>query len=370
MSTDERMARVVLSLVGEPGQARLTSLVARLGAARVLAELGADSATLGADLADRLSRADPVEHLERAAARGIRFVVPGDDEWPEGLDDLRHAPTLNERGGPPVGLWVRGPARLPDLVRRSVAVVGSRSSTTYGEAVAGELAAGLAGAGHCVVSGAAYGIDHAAHRGALAVDGPTLAVLPRGLDRAYPAEHAALVERIAHEGLVVSEIPLGGAPMRVRFLARNRLIAALAGGTVVVEAALRSGALNTANWAAGLGRPLMGVPGPVTSVASEGVHEMIRFRDAALVTRADEVLEVVSAAGQHALPFRRATADAREQLSIEARQVLDAVPVQHPAETSSVARTAGLRASRVKELLLELHGAGHVACRDGLWRLA
>ena len=157
----------------------------------------------------------------------------------------------------PIGLWVRGPLRLDELAD-SVAVVGSRSATTYGEDVARELGAGLARAGDCLVSGAAFGIDQAAHRGALAVGGPSVAVLACGVDRAYPAAHRDLIDHLAPAGAVVSELPPGCAPLRMRFLARNRIIAALTRGTVLVEAALRSGALNTAGWADSLSPPADG----------------------------------------------------------------------------------------------------------------
>lgn len=372
-SRSERLARVVLNHIAEPGEQKMAGLVAQLGAERVLAELGEPSVVSGAlaeDLQARLTAVDPQRELDRAAAQGTRFVVPGDPEWPAGLDDLRRAPVLHQRGGPPLGLWVRGPGRLDELAASSVAVVGSRSCTTYGEGVAAELAAGLARAGRCVVSGGAFGIDYAAHRGALASDGETVVVLPGGVDRAYPLAHAELFEHVAQVGALVSECPLGGAPMRVRFLARNRLIAAMTQGTVVVEAALRSGALNTANWAAGMDRPLMGVPGPVTSEPSSGVHQMIRNRNAVLVTGADEVLEAVAESGQHTLEFKRAVPQRRDDLSVEQRQTLDAVPVHRAASADSIARAAGLGVTRVRRILPVLHSRGLVSCRDGRWRLA
>lgn len=374
MSTDEeRLARVVLSHVGEPGEQVMAGLVARLGAQRVLAELRSPSSvpdTLTRDLGARLAHVDPERELERAARRGVRFVVPGDPEWPAQLDDLRRAPVLNQRGGPPLGLWVRGASRLDELVARSVAIVGSRSSTTYGEDAAADIGAGLAAAGHCVVSGGAVGIDYAAHRGALAGGGTTVVVLSCGVDRAYPVGHRPLFDHVAEVGAVVSESPMGCAPMKVRFLARNRLIAAMTRGTVVVEAALRSGALNTANWAVGMDRPLMGVPGPITSEPSAGVHEMIRARHAVLVTRAEEVLEVVGEAGQYTLDFRRALPRRTDRLSVEQRQVLDAVPVRQPASADSIARTAAVGVTRVRGILPHLHSEGLVSCHDGLWRLA
>jgi DNA processing protein len=307
--------------------------------------------------------------LEAAARAGVRFLIPSDAEWPASLDDLALAPTLQERGGVPLGLWVRGPLRL-DQLDGSVAVVGSRSATTYGAEVATDLAAVLARSGRPVVSGAAFGIDQAAHRGAVAVDGRTVAVLACGADRIYPEAHRRMIEHIAAEGAVVSETVPGGAPMRVRFLSRNRVIAALSVGTVVVEAAARSGALNTANWAERLNRHLMGVPGPVTSAASVGVHELVRSGAATLVTRGEDVLEVVGAAGEHLAPVPRGPVRARDRVSRADQQVLDAVPLHTAAPAGSIARVVGAGLPATREALGRLRRAGLVEHEDGCWRLA
>ncbi len=221
-----------------------------------------------------------------------------------------------------------------------------------------------------MVSGAAYGIDQAAHRGALAGRGLTVAVLACGVDRAYPAAHRSLIDYIADVGLVVSEAPPGCAPTKIRFLARNRVIAGLARGTVVVEAALRSGALNTASWSGGLGRTVMGVPGPVTSEPSAGVHQLIRARDALLVTSGEEVLEAVGPIGSFTLAEPREPETVRDRLPPRERQVLDAVPLMQSADSGSIARTAGIAHVRTKEALLLLHRAGLVEHSLGRWRLA
>jgi|SRR5680860_1080546 len=367
----ERLARVVLSRIGEPGDPRLTDLVHQLGGEMVLASLRHQAADreLGADLAERLESADPVLELERASAQGIRFVVPGDAEWPAGLDDLAHAPHLHERGGVPVGLWCRGKPRLDQVTEQAVSVVGSRSATTYGADVAADIAGTLARASWTVVSGAAFGIDQAAHRGALANRGPTLAVLACGADRAYPAAHRSLIDYIADFGLVVSEAPPGCAPTRIRFLARNRVIAGLTRGAVVVEAAVRSGALNTANWAGGLGRTVMAVPGPVTSAPSAGAHQLIRARDALLVTSGEEVLEAVGPIGSFTLEDPREPEHPRDRLPRRERQVLDAVPLVQAVDSSSIARTAGIAHGRTKDALLVLHRAGLVEHSLGRWRV-
>lgn len=312
-----------------------------------------------ADLDEHRPPVDPEQVLAEADQRGIRFVIPGDEEWPPALDDLAWAEPLHERGGVPLGLWVRGPLRLDELAG-SVAVVGSRSATTYGADTAAEIAATVASAGRAVVSGAAFGIDQAAHRGALAGAGATVAVLACGVDRPYPTAHRGLLEHLAEVGAVVSELRPGCAPTRVRFLSRNRLIAALTTGTVVVEAAVRSGALNTANWASRVNRVLMGVPGPVTSAPSEGVHELIREGRAALVTRGEHVLELVSPAGLHLHRSPRGETTGRDRLAHTEQRVLEAVPLVRAAEPSAIARTAGLAVATVRSTLLRLEVLGWV----------
>lgn len=367
----ERLARVALSRAGEPGDLRLTRLVADLGAVTVLAELMARgrSDPSGADLAERLGSIDPVRELDRATRLGIRFVTPGDEEWPERLGDLAHGQQVQGRGGVPLGLWTRGPVRLCEL-STGVAMVGSRSATTYGAAVAGDIAATLARAGRPVISGAAFGIDQAAHRGAIAAGGTTAAVLACGVDRPYPAAHRRLLDHIGETGAIVSETPPGCAPTRVRFLSRNRLIAALGAGTVVVEAAVRSGALNTANWTGQLNRPLMGVPGPVSSAPSQGVHQCIRTGAATLVTSGADVLELVGAAGEHLVEVPREPPRSRDRLSQRDQQVLDAVPVAQWAPAHSVARSAGISLLTVMSALTRLSGAGLVTQSPAGWRLA
>lgn len=370
--TDERSARVLLSLIGEPGDPRLTGLVADLGAVAVLEALRSQSkhGELRESLTERLRAARPDAVMAAAEKRGIRFVTPDCDEWPEGLDDLANSPLLHERGGVPVGLWVRGALRLDEVCRTAVAVVGARSATTYGVGVAGDLAATVAEAGTTVVSGAAFGIDQAAHRGALAVRGSTVAVLASGADRPYPQAHTELLDYIAEVGSVVSEAPPGAAPRRIRFLARNRLIAALTQGTVVVEAAVRSGALNTAHWAAGLNRMLMGVPGPVTSATSQGVHQLMRTKNALVVTGGADVLEATAEVGSRYVEREQGPPDHRDSLTGTQRQVLDAVPVIRAAAAASIARSAGLPAGTVASALAELFEAGLVERSGERWRLS
>jgi|1186.fasta_scaffold163218_1 DNA processing protein len=369
--TDDRLARLALSKLGEPGSLKMAGLVAELGAESLHAQLlaGGGSEALRDDVASRLEDCDAERDLDRAARLGIRWVVPGDDEWPASLDDLDTSDPLQGMGRAPLGVWVRGPLRL-DQLPSPVAVVGSRSATTYGTDVAAELSAGLVRSGSAVVSGAAFGIDQAAHRGALAGGGPTVAVLACGVDRAYPSAHRPLLDHLAECGAVVSELAPGCAPTRLRFLARNRLIAALTRGTVVVEAAVRSGALNTASWAGRLNRPLMGVPGPVTSAPSEGVHQLIRSGAATLVTRAADVLELTGSMGEHLAEPPRATPRPRDWLTRAQQQVLEAVPLARPAASDSIARTAGLGLIQVRSTLDGLARRGLVEQLPTGWRLA
>ncbi len=368
---NDRVARAALSRLSEPGDTRLSSLVGQLGAPRVyeLLREERDIAGVYSDVAARLRGLDPERELEEAAGRGTRFVCPGDAEWPGRLDDLDRIEPLQGRGGPPLGLWARGTLSLEEACRRSAAVVGSRSATAYGTSVAGDVAAELARHGVGVVSGAAFGIDQAAHRGSLAMRGPTVAVLACGVDRPYPSAHKNLLDYIVDVGLVVSELPPGCAPTRLRFLSRNRVIAALGQGTVVVEAAVRSGALNTASWTLRLNRVLMGVPGPVTSAPSEGVHQLIRYRGATLVTKGADVLEMLSPAGSFLAEEAREPARPRDRLTECERRVLDAVPVAQGAPAESVARTAGLAGPEVRAALRSLKRSGFVEESDSRWRL-
>jgi len=363
----ERLARVRLSHAVEPGDGKVADSVTSVGALRTLEELLADDESRP-ELVARLRAADPERLLSVAERQGVRFVTPADQEWPAQLGDLAHGQRVQGLGGVPVGLWVRGPMKLTELAE-SVAVVGSRSATSYGFDVATDVAAAVARAGAPVVSGAAYGIDQAGHRGALAAGGATVAVLACGADRVYPAAHRELIHHIAEHYAVVSEAPLGSAPTKVRFLSRNRLIAALSRGTVLVEAALRSGALNTAHWADLLSRVLMGVPGPVTSVTSQGVHNQIRLGSASLVTSGLEVLELVGAAGEHLMAVPRGPERPHDGFSLREVRVLDAVPVARGASTQSISSIAGVGVLEADRVLVALADAGLVHLGADGWRL-
>jgi len=349
---EDRTARLALAWVADAGDPVVTGLVERLGAADTWAAVRGGA--LGEGLAQRAGALELDVCRAAGVAADVRFVVPGDEEWPTGLDDLAGLEAVQRRGGVPLGLWLRGPGHLVALTERSVAVVGSRAATAYGSGVAADLGADLADAGVTVVSGGAFGIDAAAHRGALSVDGASVGVVANGVDVAYPPGNARIFEALAARHLVVSELPPGSHPTRVRFLARNRLIAAMSGGTVVVEAAVRSGARNTAGWAAAMGRPLMAVPGPVHSAASVGPHLMVRSGQAVLVTRAAEVLELVAPAGQHLLAQQQGSVRRTDGLDPVQLGVFEALSAQRWRTPGELARTAGVRVPVCLAALSEL----------------
>jgi DNA processing protein len=365
------LARAYLSRVAEPPAPGLAELVEREGpvAAAERVRSGRVSEQVADETGARRAVHRPAADLAAAASVGARLVTPEHEEWPA-WPFAAFAHSGQRELAPPVALWVRGPGRLVSLAERSAAVVGSRAATGYGLHVAGELGGGLADRGFTVVSGAAIGIDGAAHRGALAVDGPTVAVLACGVERAYPAAHELLLERIAGSGLVVSEYPPGTVPARHRFLVRNRLIAGLAAGTVVVEAGLRSGAQRTATDAAGLGRPVMAVPGPVTSGTSAGCHRLVRD-GALLVTRTEEILEAIAPIGQHlAEPLRASIGRLTDGLDPIAALVHDALPARASRDTRWLALEAGVHIAAVRAALVGLERRGLVEHCDGRWRRA
>jgi DNA processing protein len=375
-SPDERAARVALSALVEPGTlaaVRVARHVRAEGPASALALIRTGAEHLDPEL--RMSRRAPdvdgAHELARGAAVGARFLCPGDAEWPVSLDILDVTLEAGPRHGPsPLGLWIRGAGNLAAVTTRSVAVVGSRAATEYGLRVAAELAADLATAGWTIVSGAAYGIDAAAHRGTLAVGGTTVGVLACGVDTAYPSGHAGLLHRIADEGVVVSELPPGSRPSRLRFLARNRLIAAMTRGTVVVEAAIRSGALNTAGWALDIGREVLAVPGPVTSALSAGCHDLVRKGAATLVTDAREVIDMVGDLGGDALPDTRGETRPWDDLAPVTRDVLEAMPARKAVTVDAICRDTGLAAAACIAALAELSLAGLVVSVAEGWQLA
>jgi DNA processing protein len=368
MIKSDRRARIMLGCAMDGGDLAVADLVQNQGAEGAWAKI--IEGALGEPAAERAARVS-MEVVERVAqAAEMRFIVPGDDEWPDGLDDLRHAENIQRRGGVPLGLWLRGPGQLAHLMQRSVAIVGSRAATAYGNGIATDLGADLVEQGVTVVSGGAFGIDVAAHRGALAAGGPTVCVLANGVDMAYPPAHVAIFESLAKDQLLVSELPPGAHPSRVRFLARNRLIAAMSRGTVVVEAALRSGARNTASWALGCGRPLMAVPGSVYSRASSATHLMIRNGQAVLVTSAAEVLELISDMGEAMLPLSHGQRRATDALTETQLAVFEAIPARRRVSVGDIALAAGVSVPTCLSALTALEAAGLVEGDERGWLVA
>lgn len=357
---EERFARATWTGIAEPGDRTAGLVVAALGASRSLAavverwgveefvaELGANGAVSETELQQgidrwlpRLSSGNALIALRQAARFGARLRIPSDVGWPEGFADL-------ELFGP-LALWTRGTDDAYLSLSRSMALVGARAATGYGEHVTMEASAGLVDRGYSIVSGAAYGIDGMAHRAALASHGLTIAFLAGGVDRFYPSGHDALLTRIVESGVVISELPCGSPPTRWRFLQRNRLIAAASLATVVLEAGWRSGSLNTAGHASQLGRPLGAVPGPVTSAASAGCHRLLREHNAVCVTNPDEMAELAPLSAPTSPEPTAVRTDA------EATRVLDALSSRSPRSSTDVAARAGLSAAATQAVLARL----------------
>ena len=371
---DDRHARLVLAGLCEPGNAQLADLIARYGAVETLDRLCArpDHCALSRQVATRLGGDSPAERRDATLAAtedcGARVITADDPEWPIALDDL--AEPIDESDPhtrAPLCLWVRGQPDLATVTSRAVSVIGARACTGYGEHLATAFGYDLAGRGWTVVSGGALGIDAAAHRGALSGEGVTIAVLAGGVDRPYPTAHRQLFDRIVESGLLISEWPPGAVPQRHRFLTRNRVIAALSAGTVVVEAGLRSGARQTARRVWELDRVLMLVPGPVTSATSAGVHQLARGPGPSrIVTRAAEVVEEVGRFGADLAPPLTAPDTVRDKLPPTAARLLDAVPAGRPVPPTALAAQAGLTEPQVRQLLPQLVDQGLVRhCATG-----
>lgn len=385
----ERFARAAWSAITEPGDrvageligaigavAALEALIARDTAETLIARLepDAEAPPRTKDLESAIERWLPrlqsraiLRALVQAARFGAQLLIPEDSAWPQRFDDLGpHAPAA---------LWVRGRIDTLHTAPASIALVGARAATGYGEHVTMEASAGLVDRGYTIVSGAAYGIDGMAHRAALASKGQTIAVLAGGVDRFYPSGHETLLTRIAETGAVISELPCGAAPTKWRFLQRNRLISAMSGATIVLEAGWRSGSLNTAGHAAALGRPLGAVPGPVTSAASAGCHRLIREFDAVCVTTAAEMAELAPLPGNDASATDESTAPpdstSLPETDGQTMRVRDALSERSARTAADIAARSGLAIQTVQAVLGRLELDGAVAERENGWtRLA
>lgn len=373
----QREALLALSLLCEPGNRLVSTELTRRDATDTLQWLLADRAAPASIVArERLAGRSPADLVAEvlAAAHDCRArpITPLDDEWPSRVVDLAELfDETDHYTGPPLCLWARGPANLAEAVTRSVSIVGARTCTAYGRYAATELAYGLADRDWTVLSGGAYGIDAAAHRGALAAGGPTVCVLAGGIDHVYPSAHDRLFAQIADTGLLISEWPPGASPRRYRFLVRNRVVAALTLGTVVVEAGVRSGARYTARMAAELDRPVMVVPGPITSPASAGVHQLARGpAPVRLVTRAGEIIEDLGPFGTDADLAHRSPSRPRDRLSPDAVRILDSAPRRSAALPDRIAAQAGVPVEEARRILPGLAAQGFLEDHGGRYRLA
>ncbi|MCL2736129.1 MAG: DNA-processing protein DprA [Propionibacteriaceae bacterium] len=362
----ERMARMGLAAAHDAGDLGLAALVRDQGAVDVWESVRSGPGT--SSLARRAARVD-VDRLARdTQAIGAQFIIPGDEEWPAGVDDLMWSEPVGGVGGPPMGLWVAGPLDLARL-EAPVAMVGSRASTTYGEHVSADWAVGLAEQGHAVVSGGAFGIDAAAHRGALAAGGATVAVMASGLAHLYPPGNSSLLEKVRQTGAVVSEYPPDSTPTRSRFLVRNRLIAALSAATVIVEGAMRSGAQNTVSWALSMQRLVMAAPGPVTSAMSVTPHRLIRAGEAVLVTSVEDILQAVGPLTACASDYVRAPPTLFDALTTEQQAIHETLSARRSVSVDELAVRTGESALTLMVVLSQLAARDlAVETAPGLWR--
>ncbi|GAA0993242.1 DNA-processing protein DprA [Subtercola frigoramans] len=289
LASDERTARVILAVASEPADAVTGRMVRTVGAMETVAQaiggevpVGPDGDTWQRRLAPRIDEGQVRRVLADTQRHGLRVLIPGDSDWPAGVDALGD--------GAPLALWAKGDTKLlSSPIWDRLTLTGARASTGYGEHVTMELAHSTVEDGRQVVSGGAYGIDGVAHRAALASGGSTIAVMAGGLDRLYPAGHSELLTRVGEQGLLLSEMPPGAPPTKWRFLQRGRTLATLSGAVIVAEAGYRSGALHTAARAVELHRPVGAVPGPITSAASAGCHRLLRDGLGTVITGYDDV---------------------------------------------------------------------------------
>ena len=353
--TAEGRAWLGLRLVNELQPQDALALVERVGSVEAVLRMSPDDLTASgvrraaaAAIPGALARARAEE--DRLAALGATLLTWADAGYPSRLRTL---------ADPPLVLAVRGTLAADEP---AVAVVGARRASAYGRRVADELARGLAQAGLTVVSGLAAGIDAAAHQGALDAGGRTVAVLATGVDEVYPAWHRALAEAVAGSGALVSEFACGTPPLQFHFPRRNRIIAGLALGTVVVEAAERSGSLITARCALEQGREVFAVPGPVGVPLHGGPHRLIQ-QGARLVTRVEDILDEIAPA-LVARVRRARVAVAEAALSADERRVLDAIGATG-RHVDELIRVVGLAPGAALETLLALELRGLVRQSPG-----
>jgi len=353
----ERLSALRLHLATGIGPRLFSALVERFGSAEAAAEASAGELAETPGIGDgsarsireSLDRAEPEAELERARAAGVQLIFRGEAEYPIALTYLTDAPPA---------LYVKGNLVAEDA--QAMGVVGMRKCSLYGQDQAERIAGGLARAGFTIVSGLARGIDAAAHRGTLAAGGRTIAVLGNGLATVYPPENRRLADAVAAQGALVSEFPMETAPQAENFPRRNRILAALGLGVVVVEAGVRSGSLITARLAAELGKEVFAVPNRVDAPGAAGVHALIRD-GAKLVESVADILDefpdlaVEPTAGEDAP--RQAGLVLKANLSAEEARLMEVLDGE-PAPLETLADRAGLDAPRAAGAmtLLELKG--------------
>lgn len=346
---------------------------------------------VAAQTAARAGKVDPTALRALGEQYDARFLCPANPDWPaEAFSALDHPRQYGldhsgvEAGAAlplaPFGLWVRGGPDLPDFAAaRTASIVGTRDLTSYGRVVASELAEACAGEDIAVISGGALGVDIAAHLGALSADGITTAVLACGVDKLYPSANEQSLRRVAASGGAISEYPPGTGVTRYRFLDRNRIIAALGSVTVVVEAAMRSGALSTARWANAMNRSVFAVPGPIHSRASAGCNNLLGMYALPLASTS-EIGEVVSTLGfeRSAEPnpydvgagkFTRRPGSPADWMTEEQSRVFEALRGDCMQDSTKIAWESGVPESRVKRHLGTLKRFGFAVKTGGRWQL-
>lgn len=360
----EHAARAQLMSAIEGGNSTWSREVGAHGAIEVVAKLREGGYLQSSPAATRrILDADAATIFASIERLDARLVIPGDSEWPTQLDDL---------AAPPFALCIRGAGDLRTMALHSIAIVGARAASNYGMRIAGDIAAQLGERGWSIVSGAAYGIDAAAHRGAIASGAQTAAVLASGVDQMYPSGHEKLFTSILENGVLVSEVLPGTPPTRGRFLIRNRVIAALTRGTLIVEAALRSGSLRTAAEAALLNRPVLAFPGPISSPTSAGCHRLIIEHRAELVSDVEDVLVHIGPL-QIESPAPEYPSKVRDSLSTDEKVILEMFPARSPITIEKLSYISDLPTNRILALLgllatlgfVEREGAGWILTKKG-----
>lgn len=350
-SLDSRLAYIALNMLDQIGPVRTRKLIAALGTPEAIFAAGPETLVkipgIGRDVANSIvaggDKIDPAAEEKKAAKLGLRIVTFLDPEYP---------PALKEIHDPPLALYIKGDIQPAD--QHALAIVGTRHATHYGSSVTDRLAYGLAKAGFTIVSGLARGIDTVAHQAALKAGGRTLGVLGSAIDKFYPSENKELGERMATQGAVISEYPLGRPPDRQTFPYRNRIVAGMTTGLIVVEAGEKSGAVITANVALEQGRHVYAVPGRIDNPAARGCHALIKT-GAKLVETIDDILDDL----QMLLPKKidRQAAELKKtpdvMLSPEEAAVIKSLG-GGGRHVDEIARECGLAPARLNSLLLGL----------------